>query len=62
MNIKQARPALESAIAKLGDAKPDADYWKACDGNAKKALQNLVALTDLAITDYPDDEMLWDGD
>ena len=62
MNIKQARPVLESAIAKLGDAKPDADYWKACDGNAKKALQNLVALTDLAITDYPDDEMLWDGD
>ena len=62
MNIKQARPVLESAIAKLGDVKPDADYWKACDGNAKKALQNLVALTDLAIADYPDDEMLWDGD
>ena len=36
MNIKQARPILEAAIAKLGDAKPDADYWKACDGNAKR--------------------------
>ena len=54
--------AAESAIVKLGDVKPDADYWKACDGNAKKALQDLVTLTDLAIADYPDDELLWDGD
>ena len=57
MNIKTARPVLESAIVKLGNVKPDADYWKACDGNAKKALQDLVTLTDLAIADYSDDEM-----
>ena len=50
------------AIARLGDAEPDENYWKACDGNAKKALIGLVELTDRALSDYPDDEMFWEGD
>ena len=62
MNIKDARVILVKAVAQLGDAEPDADYWKACDGNAKKALIGLVELTDRALSDYPDDEMFWEGD
>lgn len=62
MNVKDARPVLVGAVARLGDAEPDENYWKACDGNAKKALLGLVELTDLALSDYPDDEMFWDGD
>ena len=62
MNIKDARAILVKAVAQLGDAEPDADYWKACDGNAKKALIGLTELTDRALSDYPDDEMFWEGD
>ena len=62
MNVKDARPVLVGAVARLGDAEPDENYWKACDGNAKKSLLGLVELTDRALSDYPDDEMFWDGD
>ena len=50
------------AAERLGNVEPDKDYWKACDGNAKRAILNLVKLTDMALTDYPNDEMFWDGD
>ena len=62
MNVKDARGILVNAVAQLGDAEPDEDYWKASDGNAKKALAGLVELTDRALSDYPDDEMFWEGD
>ena len=62
MNIKAARPLLMEAAERLGNAEPDEDYWKACDGNAKKALLDLVKLTDMALAEYPNDEMFWDGD
>ena len=62
MNVKDARALLVGAIARLGDAEPDENYWKACDGNAKKALAGLIELTDRALSDYPDDEMFWEGD
>ena len=62
MNIKDARPILANAAASLGNVGPDADYWKACDGNVRKAIMNLIELTDRALSDYPNDEMLWDGD
>ena len=62
MNIKDARPVLANAAVRLGTAEPDEDYWKACDGNARKAILNLLELTDLALSDYPNDEMFWDGD
>ena len=62
MDIKCARPILVDAATRLGDVAPDTDYWKACDGNARKALLDLVELSDLAISDYPNEEMFWDGD
>ena len=62
MNVKDARTILVGAVARLGDAEPDENYWKACDGNAKKALIGLTELTDRALSDYPDDEMFWEGD
>ena len=62
MNIKDARSILANAAASLGNAEPDADYWKACDGNVRKAILSLIELTDRALSDYPNDEMFWDGD
>ena len=59
---EESIPILDAAIAKLGNAKPDPDYWKACAGNAKKALLDLKRLAELAILYFPEEEMKWDGD
>jgi len=48
-------PILQSAIAKLGD-EVDMDYWKSTEGNAKKALYQLLALAQMR----PDG--IWEGD
>ena len=48
-------PVLESVIAKLGDD-VDYDYWKPTEGNAKKALTQLLALAKMR----PDG--VWRGD
>lgn len=48
-------PVLESAIAQLGDDVDD-DYWKATEGNAKRALFHLLAMAKMR----PDG--VWDGD
>lgn len=48
-------PILRKAIEELGDD-VDPDYWKATEGNAKRALQHLVTLAEMA----PDG--VWDGD
>lgn len=48
-------PMLDAAIAKLGDDVHD-DYWKATEGNAKRALVQLRALAAMR----PDG--VWDGD
>ena len=45
---------LKSAIDKLGDDVDD-DYWKATEGNAKKALCSLLAMAQMR----PDG--VWDG-
>ena len=50
----------EKAIAALGEAQPDADYWKATDGNAKKALVGLKAIADLALQAFPDERLTWE--
>ena len=60
MEIRKAKPLLEQAISALGDAEPDADYWKPTEGNARKALVGLHRLSELAIAAFPDDEMRWD--
>ena len=48
-------PLLEGAAAQLGDD-VDPDYWKATDGNAKRALVQLAALAKMR----PD--AVWAGD
>lgn len=48
-------PILESAIALLGDD-VDPDYWKATEGNVKRALSHLLALAQMR----PDG--IWVGD
>jgi len=48
-------PILQSAIAKLGDD-VDENYWKSTEGNAKKALYQLLALAQMR----PDG--IWEGD
>lgn len=48
-------PILEKAIDQLSDD-VDEDYWKATEGNAKRALCGLLALAKLR----PDG--VWDGD
>ena len=58
--VKDSVPVLEKAIAALGEAQPDADYWKATDGNAKKALVDLKAIADLALQAFPDERLTWE--
>lgn len=43
MSGAESIPLLEGAAAQLGDD-VDPDYWKATEGNAKRALLQLVAL------------------
>ena len=60
--VRDSLPLLEKAIAALGEAQPDADYWKATDGNAKKALVGLKAIADLALQAFPDERLTWKVD
>ena len=55
MTGAESIPLLEAAIEKLGDD-VDKDYWKATEGNAKRALSQLLALARLR----PDG--VWEGD
>lgn len=48
-------PILEAAIEALGDD-VDEDYWKGTEGNAKRSLQQCLALARMR----PDG--VWDGD
>ncbi len=48
-------PMLEGAAASLGD-ETDPDYWKPTEGNAKRALVQLIALAKMR----PD--AIWAGD
>ena len=59
---KESIPILDAAIAKLGNAKPHPDYWKACPGNAKAALLDLKRLAELAILYFPKETLKLDGD
>ena len=59
---QESIPILDAAIAKLGNAKPNPDYWKPCAGNAKAALLDLKRLAELAILYFPKEELKWDGD
>jgi hypothetical protein len=58
--VRDSLPVLDKAIAALGEAQPDADYWKATDGNAKKALVDLKAIADLALQAFPDERLTWE--
>ena len=50
MTARAGAALLREAAAKL-DGEPDADYWAATDGNARKALIDLAALADLCPPD-----------
>lgn len=55
MTGAQSIPVLESAIASLGDD-VDENYWNGTEGNAKRALQQCLALARMR----PDG--VWQGD
>ena len=55
MTGAESIPVLEDAISKLGDD-VSSDYWEDTEGNAKKALCQLLALAKMR----PDG--IWDGD
>ncbi len=55
MTGAESIPVLQAAADKLGDDVAD-DYWKATEGNAKRALLQLLALAKMR----PDG--VWDGD
>jgi len=55
MTGAESMPVLEMAIASLGDDVDD-DYWKPTEGNAKRALQQCLALARMR----PDG--VWQGD
>ena len=53
--VKDTVPLLESIIKQMEES-DDRDYWTATEGNARKALENLLLLAEL----FPDG--YWDGD
>jgi hypothetical protein len=55
MTGAESIPHLERVISSLGDD-VDADYWKPTEGNAKRALSQLLALAKMR----PDG--IWEGD
>ena len=55
MTGAESIPVLKAAIEKLGDDVSD-DYWEPTEGNAKRALTQLLALAQMR----PDG--VWDGD
>ena len=55
MTGQESIPILEAAIEQLSEDE-DPDYWKPTEGNARKALCNLLALAMLA------PKGIWEGD
>ncbi len=55
MTGSESIPVLEGGISQLGND-TDEDYWKPTEGNAKRALTQLLALAKMR----PDG--VWDGD
>ncbi len=55
MTGKDSIPILKKAVSKMR-GEPDRDYWAATEGNARKALQDLLALARMA------PRGVWDGD
>lgn len=55
MSGKESIPVLSEAIGQLGD-EIDPDYWKSTEGNAKRALLQLLQMAETR----PDG--VWDGD
>lgn len=56
MTAKESMPLLVEAIEKLKQD-VDPDYWKNTEGNARKALSDLLLLATVAPADS-----VWDGD
>jgi len=56
MTGAESIPVLQRAIQQLGDDEATEGYWKATEGNAKRALCSLVALAQMR----PDG--VWNGD
>ena len=63
-DVKETIPILESAIKYLEETYPitelpTEDYWAATPLNVKKALVDTVTLAKLAVSDYPDANLVW---
>jgi len=48
------KPILEKAIEQMSDETANDDYWDGTEGNARKALMNLLALAELVLAEAPD--------
>ena len=59
--LRNAVEMLKAGISKLR-GRPCEDYWKPTSGNAKAALQSLLAICEAAIHDYPNTDMELSGD
>lgn len=55
MTAKESIPLLENAISQLGNDVSN-NYWAPTEGNARKALNDLLAIARLAL------DGVWDGD
>ena len=53
---------LDAAISELGSDPPSDDYWAATEGNARTALENLKKLAEMALEEFPDRAMEFQGD
>lgn len=70
MDLKDAVELLKTSNQKLADIytkknfhmDPANDYWAKTPGNAAKAINDLIRLAELAIVEYPNDQLYFEGD
>lgn len=51
--INDAKVKIEKAVAKLSDEGANDDYWDGTEGNARKALIDLLSITYLTMAERP---------
>lgn len=53
LSINDAKVKIEKAINKLSDEGANNDYWAGTEGNARKALMDLLSVTYLTLAERP---------